>query len=286
MDLRPPWTNEEYLSLAAPVRFFFWGEGFLINRYRNCDWGVEDTGPKRSGLKFETNFPLCLHNWLLLRWALRYCSWTQINQQMNWSQSANTMDMGFGAVSRGNWELLSMVWLGKSLWRSSTSTEVRKMRKKQAIKEGGQMPPRQEQQLEHNIDSRAVWLEKWLKRRGNLVPVGTRTCRHLVIYSWCRMKPVAFNYFFFFSLQWVFVAAHGLSIVAMSKGYSSLGWKGFSLWWLFLLRYMGSVIVVHRLSCLEACRIFPDQGSVEPVSPALAGGFLIIGPPGKSFSGF
>lgn len=34
------------------------------------------------------------------------------------------------------------------------------MRKKQAIKEGGQMPRRQEQQLENDLDSRAVWLEK------------------------------------------------------------------------------------------------------------------------------
>lgn len=215
MDLLPPWTNEEYLSLAAPVRFFSVGEGFLINRYRNCNWGVEDRGPKRSGLKFQTNFPLCLHHWLLLRWALRDCSWTQINQQMIWSQSANIMDTGFGAASGGNWELLSMVWLGKSLWRSNTSTEVWKMRKKQAIKEGGQMPRRQEQQLEHNLDSRAVWLEKWLKRRGNLVPVGTRTCRHLVFYSWYRMKPVALNDFFFFlsavglcCYTWAFYSCH------------------------------------------------------------------------------
>jgi len=34
-----------------------------------------------------------------------------------------------------------------------------------------------------------------------------------------------------------------------------------------------SVVVVHRLSCSEACGIFPDHGS-NPVSPALAGRFL------------
>ena len=39
-----------------------------------------------------------------------------------------------------------------------------------------------------------------------------------------------------------------------------------------------SVVVVHRLSCLTACGIFPDQ---ESVSPALVGRFLTTGPPGK-----
>ena len=42
-----------------------------------------------------------------------------------------------------------------------------------------------------------------------------------------------------------------------------------------------SVVVVHRLSCLEARGIFLDQGSnLHP--PAMAGGFFIVGPPGKS----
>ena len=36
----------------------------------------------------------------------------------------------------------------------------------------------------------------------------------------------------------------------------------------------------YRLSCLTARGIFPDQG-FEPVSPALAGGFLITGPTGS-----
>jgi len=34
-----------------------------------------------------------------------------------------------------------------------------------------------------------------------------------------------------------------------------------------------SVIVAHGLSCFEACRVFPEEG-IEPVSPALAAGFL------------
>ena len=42
-----------------------------------------------------------------------------------------------------------------------------------------------------------------------------------------------------------------------------------------------SAVVVHRLSCLKARGIFLDQGSnFRP--PAMAGGFFIVGPPGKS----
>ena len=47
------------------------------------------------------------------------------------------------------------------------------------------------------------------------------------------------NLFFYFWLCWVFVAAHGLSLVAASGGYSSLWCMGFSLWWLLLLWGMG-----------------------------------------------
>ena len=38
----------------------------------------------------------------------------------------------------------------------------------------------------------------------------------------------------------VFIAAHGLSLVVASRDYSSLRCVGFSLWWLLLLRSMGS----------------------------------------------
>ena len=48
---------------------------------------------------------------------------------------------------------------------------------------------------------------------------------HLFIYLW---------------LRWVFVAAHGLSLVAVSGGYSSLRFVGFSLQWLPLLQSTGS----------------------------------------------
>ena len=72
--------------------------------------------------------------------------------------------------------------------------------------------------------------------------------------------------FIYFWLHWVFIAAHGLSLVASSKGYSSLWCVGYSLLWLLLSRstgsrYAGSVVVVQGLSCSAACGIFPDQGS-------------------------
>ena len=52
------------------------------------------------------------------------------------------------------------------------------------------------------------------------------------------LKEHLFIYLFW--LHWVFVAAHGLSLVATSGGYSPLLCAGFSLWWLLLLRSMGS----------------------------------------------
>ena len=45
------------------------------------------------------------------------------------------------------------------------------------------------------------------------------------------------------------------------------------------LQSTGSVVVT-RLSCPEACGIFPDQGP-NPASPASAGGFPTTEPPGK-----
>ena len=44
----------------------------------------------------------------------------------------------------------------------------------------------------------------------------------------------------FFWLCWFFVAARGLSLVAVTGGYSLLWFTGFSLWWLLLLQSMGS----------------------------------------------
>ena len=59
-------------------------------------------------------------------------------------------------------------------------------------------------------------------------------------------------FIYLFWLCWVFVAVQGLSLVAVSKGYSSLQCKGFSLWWLPSLRIMGSK---HVGSVAVICRL-------------------------------
>ena len=140
---------------------------------------------------------------------------------------------------------------------------------------------------------------------------------------------------FYFWLHQVFVAAHGLSLVAASRGYSLLWYTGFSWQWLLLcgaqalgtqasvvavhrviscgtqalehmaqLRHMGSVVVAHRLQGMQASVVIacelsscgawaqlphgmwdPPGPEIEPVSPALAGGFPSTAPPGKSLHG-
>ena len=109
------------------------------------------------------------------------------------------------------------------------------------------------------------------------------------------IKPTSFSngidllfiYLFLnFWLLWVLVAAHGLSLVAASRGYSSLWCAGFSLQWLLLLRNMGSRQVGFSSCGLQAQLLYSmwdlPGPAIEPVSPALAGGFMTTGPPGKS----
>ena len=106
------------------------------------------------------------------------------------------------------------------------------------------------------------------------------------------------SFFFYFWLCWVFVAARGLSLVAASGGYSSWWCAGFSLRWLLLLHSTGSRhagfsscgtrALERRLSSCDAWAYLlrgmwdlPRPG-LEPVCPALAGGFLTTAPPWKS----
>ena len=87
-------------------------------------------------------------------------------------------------------------------------------------------------------------------------------------------------------MHWVFLAMRGLSLVAVSRGYSSLRCTGFSLQWLLLLQSMGSRHVGFS-SCgtwaqlLRSMWDLPRPG-LKPVSPAMAGRFLTTAPPGKS----
>ena len=106
------------------------------------------------------------------------------------------------------------------------------------------------------------------------------------------------TYLFIFGCVGSLLLCTGFSLVAESGGYSLLQCAGFSLWWLLLLRSMGcrhagfSSCGVWALECrLNSCGTraqllcgmwdLPGPG-LEPMSPALAGGFLTTAPPGKS----
>ena len=118
------------------------------------------------------------------------------------------------------------------------------------------------------------------------------------IVSFFFEKKLFIYLFIYFWLCWVFVAVCRLSLVAASGGYSLLQCMGFSLWWLLLLRSMGSRhtgfsscgsrALEHRLSSCGAraqllCGMWYLLGpGLEPVSPALAGRFLTTVMPGKS----
>ena len=125
-----------------------------------------------------------------------------------------------------------------------------------------------------------------------------------------KQDSVATSFFFLINLFiYSFLAALDLrccvqafSLVAASGGYSSLRCAGFSLRWLLLLRSMGSRHVGFsscgsqalerrlsscgaRASLLRGMWDLPGPG-LEPVFPALAGGFLTTAPPGKSATSF
>ena len=105
-------------------------------------------------------------------------------------------------------------------------------------------------------------------------------------------------FIYYLWLYWVLAAVCGPSLVAASEGHSSLWCAGFSLQWLLLLRSTGSrqvglsscgsQAVERRLSSCGAWAkllrgMWDLPGPVfEPMSPALAGGFLTTAPPGKS----
>ena len=95
-----------------------------------------------------------------------------------------------------------------------------------------------------------MWLENHGEIRSN--SVGSLDLRkdfgvYMLHVSWENFEQRSvthhLTHFLFvclFWLCWVFVAAHGLSLVEVSRGYSLLQCTGFSLWWLLLLRSMGS----------------------------------------------
>ena len=104
-----------------------------------------------------------------------------------------------------------------------------------------------------------------------------------------------FILFYLFWLRWVFVAAHGLSLVAASGAALRCGaWAshcdGFSCCGAQALDVQASVVVARGLSScgswaylLRGMWNLPRPG-LEPVSPALVGGFLTTVPPGKPYT--
>ena len=92
-----------------------------------------------------------------------------------------------------------------------------------------------------------------------------------VLVSSSTLFPVIIIIMYFW-LHWVFVAAHGLSLVV-----------GFLSWWLLSSQSTGSRCagsVFAQTQLLRGTRNFPGPG-IELVSPALAG-FLSTVPSGKS----
>ena len=71
----------------------------------------------------------------------------------------------------------------------------------------------------------------------------------------------------------------GFALVAASRVCSSWLFTDFSLWWSLFLWSIGSIIVARGLSCLKAYGL-PGPG-IKPMSVALAGGFLTVGPSRK-----
>ena len=61
-------------------------------------------------------------------------------------------------------------------------------------------------------------------------------------------KKIFIYLFIYFGLHWVFVAAHGLSLVEVSGDYSLLWCVGFSCCGAWALGVRASVAVAHRLS--------------------------------------
>ena len=64
-------------------------------------------------------------------------------------------------------------------------------------------------------------------------------------------------------LHWVFIEVYGLSLVAVQ-----------------------ALVAVCGLRCVTAYGILVPQPAIKLVSPALEGGFLTMGLPGKSFKSF
>ena len=89
--------------------------------------------------------------------------------------------------------------------------------------------------------------------------------------AWGNLQVYFWHLFFFLIDIYLFIGYAGsllllgLSLVAVSKGYSLVAMHRLSFLWLLLLQSTGSrarasVVVAHGLGCSSACGIFLDQG--------------------------
>ena len=94
---------------------------------------------------------------------------------------------------------------------------------------------------------------------------------YLLIYFWLQNLLLFIYYLLFIIIKiyyWVFVAAHGLSLVVVNRSHSSLWCAGFPLRWLaclccgaLALGPRALVVAARGLGCSVACGILPGQGS-------------------------
>ena len=81
---------------------------------------------------------------------------------------------------------------------------------------------------------------------------------------WAIREASLCVYLIYFWLHWIFVAARGLSLVAVSGDYSPVAVLGPLIAVASLVEHRlqnaGSVVVVHVFTCPRACGIFQDEG--------------------------
>ena len=81
--------------------------------------------------------------------------------------------------------------------------------------------------------------KKYVEFKASFFPRNEYVIKYSLIFMTMKMAFTLFfkiYLFIYFWLRWVFVAARRLSLVVVSRGYSSLRCMGFSLRWLLLLR--------------------------------------------------
>ena len=65
-----------------------------------------------------------------------------------------------------------------------------------------------------------------------------------------------------------------------------MGMPGLSSCDSWALEHVGSVAAARHLSSFMACETLVPEPGIEPMCPALQGGFLTTGPSGKSLDGY